>query len=90
MTLADRAQRLIAVVEQSIGDTKPDEAEMRRILRNAGHNFHGGTSWGLKIWRRECKPHLLRHYTVQEGAPPPKPWKAGLPDDIIFPFRESA
>lgn len=89
MSWAERARHYIASIEMTLADPRPDEAGMRKILRDAGGRFHGNTSWGLKIWRRECKLHLIRHYKVQPDQPPPKPWHDGLPDDIIFPFRST-
>lgn len=90
MSWADRARAYIASIEMTLHVPRPDAAEMRKILREAGHRFHGNTSWGLKIWRRESRLHLIRHYNVQPDQPPPKPWKAGLPDDIIFPFAQES
>lgn len=87
MTWAEKAQHYLASIEMTLADPRPDEKEMRKILRKAGPQFHWNTSWGLKIWRRECRLHLIRHYNKQEGQPAPKPWKADLPDDIVFPFR---
>lgn len=39
--------------------------ERQRALRAHAHVFHGGTSWGKKVWSRECRKYLEQH-----GLPP--------------------
>lgn len=82
---ATRAQSLIAAIMEAMpaGATVDDR---RRQLRRMSYAFHGGTSWGKKVWPRECRRYLAR---LEGGA------RSGilphhLPDDIVFPFRATA
>lgn len=67
----------------------PDEtplAERRRILRRAAHGFHGGTSWGKRVWSKHCRLYLMRHGL----APKPVESSPLFGPDIIFPYRQKA
>lgn len=64
----------------------PDDAtiaDRKKALRAAAYDFHGGTSWGQKVWSKHCKIYLARFGPVA----PQKPFQFG--DDIIFPFRDA-
>ena len=93
------ARRFIA---DAVKDLPPEATltERRAALRLVAGLFHLGTSWGKKVWAREC-----RRYLEQHGLPPlaPRPLspkhmallegtrsqhvKLARPD-ITFPFRE--
>ncbi len=64
----------------------PDDAtvaERKKALRAHAYWFHGGTSWGKKVWAKHCKLYLARFGPTV----PQKPFKFG--DDIIFPYRDT-
>jgi hypothetical protein len=57
----------------------------RKLLRQVGWRFHGGTFWGRRQYGKACRAYLERHGQPRRVAPP-------SPDglfaaDIIFPFR---
>lgn len=63
----------------------PEDATIavrKKALRAHAYWFHGGTSWGKKVWAKHCKLYLARFGPVV----PQKPFQFG--DDIIFPFRD--
>lgn len=61
-------------------------AERKRALRGEGEAFHGGTSWGRKVWGQECRKYYELH-----GQPKRKPEQhPRFADDITFPFRQGA
>lgn len=88
MSWAERAQRFIASIELTMPSGTTLKV-MRRALRSHAHEFHGGTSWGKKIWSRESRRHLEKHYGLPPRTPLPlDPLFAKLnAPDIIFPFR---
>ncbi|MGW8203020.1 hypothetical protein ACWGM0_10790 [Sphingomonas bisphenolicum] len=53
------------------------------ILRDAAHGFHGGTSWGKRVWAKHCKVYLASH-----GKPQPLKEVPLFAADITFPFRK--
>jgi hypothetical protein len=68
--------------------------ERRAALRTVGWQFHMGTSWGKKVWSRECRKYLERHglnplpqRTVADISPQSKLFQRTQRGDIIFPFR---
>jgi len=57
--------------------------ERQKVLREGAWKFHGGTSWGQKVWAKHCRRYLEMH-----GKPPLKPTKEPtFAADIVFPFR---
>jgi ParB-like chromosome segregation protein Spo0J len=81
MTWGHRARTMIEMVMEAM----PAEASIddrRRELRRCASAFHGGTSWGQKIWSRECRRYLAPIETAAGAR-----LLSQLPDDIIFPFR---
>lgn len=64
--------------------------ERRAALRKVGGLYHMGTSWGKKVWSRECRKYLERHgldpLAVEDTHQPRL--KAALDrGDVIFPYR---
>ena len=61
-------------------------ADRRKALREDAWQFHGGTSWGKKVWGKYCRAYLERH-----GQPPRRPVQdvasPMFASDISFPFR---
>ncbi len=81
-TWRDRAHAFIATLEIPETATLRDT---RRIFRESGSRFHGGTYWGRRAWGKatrefQAKRGLL-HSTATAG-----PLFTFAPD-IIFPFR---
>jgi hypothetical protein len=81
----------------------PEDATLgdrRKALKRHASEFHGGTSWGKKVWPRECRKYLERHHGLEPlsdaGRNPPRTTQgrklaAGIRQhDIIFPFREGS
>jgi hypothetical protein len=62
-------------------------AERKKRLRQAAWQFHGGTSWGKKIWGQESRAYLARHGQTLPRAPSPRLLAAMESGDITFPFR---
>ena len=62
-------------------------ADRRAALRAAAYNYHGGTSWGRKVWGKRCRRYLEQHgqkpRTTKQAAPL-------FADDIIFPYAKDA
>lgn len=80
------APQWIARIHAQMPDATP--AELRKALRTAASDFHGGTSWGKKVWSKHCRLYIAKmagrgaHQVFEETV-----W----PADIVFPFRgESA
>lgn len=65
--------------------------ERRKRLRQAAWNFHGGTSWGRKVWSREVRKYLEQHglppRTVADISSQSKLHRRLESGDISFPFR---
>lgn len=59
-----------------------DWQERRKILRAGASGFHGGTSWGRRVWSKHCKAYL-----ALQGKPQPPQAAPLFAADIIFPFR---
>ena len=79
------APRWIANIHRDNPDATP--TELRKLLRAEAHNFHGGTSWGKKVWSKHCNAYLAK--LTGKGATTARAIK--WPDDIVFPWRgESA
>lgn len=79
------APRMIAAIHSDNPDATP--VELRKLFRAQAYNFHGGTSWGKKVWSKHCNTYLAR--LTGQAAPKARPvvW----PADIVFPWRgESA
>jgi hypothetical protein len=81
-------------ITETVADL-PDDAsldERRRKLRAAAGEFHGGTSWGKKVWSRECRKHLELHglppRTVADISPQSKLHARVAAGEITFPFRK--
>lgn len=60
-------------------------AELRKALRAKAQSFHGGTSWGAKVWSKHCTRYIAALSGGQSKAKPIE-WAA----DIHFPFRDHA
>ena len=58
--------------------------ERQSTLRQCAWKFHGGTSWGQKVWAKHCRNYLALH-----GKPQPAKSAPLFADDIVFPFRAS-
>lgn len=101
MTWAKRADAVIRQVDDQL-PRDADLATRKRELRKVAALFHGGTSWGRKVWSLRARAYLERH------GLPPRPrnplssgrktqralrdeWelsKALALGDISFPFRD--
>jgi hypothetical protein len=72
--------------------------DRRKALKRFAREFHGGTSWGKKVWPRECRKYLEREHGLEPlsdaGPNPPRSdqgrkLRAGeLAGDITFPFKQ--
>lgn len=83
----ERAQRRIAEIMNAMpADATLDDR--RRALPAASSAFAEGTSWGRKVWPKQCRLYLAKFH----GGPSfPQPRKDRLlyPADIVFPFRSA-
>lgn len=88
-----------ALIEETMNALPVDATlgDRRKALKRRASEFHSGTSWGKKVWSKECRKYLER----EQGLPPlsdagPNPPKSQIgrkllagqmSGDIIFPFR---
>lgn len=78
------AKRLIAAVHASLPENA-SLAERKKACRAAGgYHYHGGTSWGKKVWAKHTRAYLEMHGLPPRRPPPEAPQFA---DDIFFPYR---
>jgi hypothetical protein len=63
--------------------------DTRRIFREKGHNFHGGTCWGRKAWGKATREFQRSRGLIPQLPPPSTPAHL-FAADIIFPFRDPA
>lgn len=56
-------------------------------MRARAWQYHGGTSWGKKIWGEELRKYLERHGQKRRVTLPIESSPL-FADDIIFPFRD--
>lgn len=65
--------------------------DRRKALRKDATLFHGGTSWGRKVWSREVRKYLEGHglppRTPADASPQSKLHARLQSGDISFPFR---
>lgn len=78
-----QAQKHIAKFMADVPDTATWQ-ERQKILRANAGQFHGGTSWGKKVWSKHCKAYLAMHGKPMAGKTPL------FAADITFPFRNSS
>mgnify|MGYP000137187158 CR=1 FL=1 len=78
------AAKLIAQVHAELPDSA-SLADRKKACREAGGwHFHGGTSWGKKVWAKHT-----RRYLEKFGLPPlQQKHQPTFGPDICFPFRE--
>lgn len=77
------AKRHIAAIDLEFATDTPWQERQKR-LRSAAYQFHGGTSWGQKVWAKHCRQYLERHGKPPRTTPKNEPTFA---PDIVFPFR---
>lgn len=83
-----QARKHIAKFMADVPDTATWQ-ERQKILRANAGQFHGGTSWGKKVWSKHCKAYLAMHgkpMTAFEAERKTPLFAA----DITFPFRNSS
>lgn len=82
---AEIAERMAGLPAGASLDTR------RKALRKDATLFHGGTSWGRKVWSREVRKYLEQHglppRTVADISPQSKLHRRLESGDISFPFR---
>jgi hypothetical protein len=76
------APKMIAAIHKSLPDASPDD--LRKALRKAAYNFHGGTSWGQKVWSKHCRIYMDK---LIGGTPASRRSAVSWPADICFLFR---
>jgi hypothetical protein len=86
MTWATRADAVIQQVHDQLA-ADADLATRKRELRKAAGLFHGGTSWGKKVWAARSRAYLARHGQTLPRGRSPRLLAAMASGDIIFPFR---
>lgn len=84
------ARARLAEIERELGPDATLE-QHRKAVRAAAGDFHGGTSWGKKVWSKEGRKYLERHglppRTIADASPQSKLFAKAQSGDIIFPFR---
>lgn len=85
----------LAKIDAELGPDAPLR-ERRLAVKRHAREFHGGTSWGKKVWSREGRKYLERYGLepiTSTGPNPPKSTQGRKlfdrlnQGDIIFPFR---
>lgn len=82
-----------AFIAEATGELPPEATvkERRAALRTVGWKFHMGTSWGKRVWSRECRKYLELHglppRELVDTSPQSKAFTKLHSGDIIFPFR---
>ena len=70
--------------------TLPPEASLedkRLAPRRSAQNFHCGTSWGKKIWGRECKKYMgMIGHPLAKARTDPRLAALREAGEISFPF----
>ena len=87
-TWRERAMALIARVHGGLGDACSLD-ELKSELRKHANSYHGGTSWGKRVWYQAKAQYYRQHFGVQ---PEQKPAEASplCGDHVHFPYREKA
>ncbi len=83
-------EQIAAVMAELPADADLDAR--RKALRAHAHDFHGGTSWGRKVWPKEVRRYLEKHHGLPPRTPADVAPTSGLfaklhAPDITFPFR---
>jgi hypothetical protein len=68
MTWIDRARSRIAKLDAEL-PADATIAQRRRMLRDNSSSFHGGTSWGKKVWARAGREYLSRFIKSIDAVP---------------------
>lgn len=79
------ARKLIAEVAATLPASATLQ-ERRKALRAAGgYHYHGGTSWGKKVWAKHSRAYLEKF-----GLPPLRErHEPTFGPDICFPFKDA-
>lgn len=94
--MATWAEDCCAFIGRLHNDLAPDATlkERKELLRKSAWRFHGGTSWGKKVWSRESRKYLELHglprraLRTVEDTKQPRLLAAMERGDITFPFRK--
>lgn len=62
-TWRENALGRIAAIHRDMPEGATAE-ELRAELRRHSGDFHGGTSWGKKVWPKACAEYIKRHFGV--------------------------
>ena len=86
MTWMDDAVAHIAKLEAELPEGATLKERASHMRAGAWH-YHGGTSWGKKIWGQELRKHLELHGQKPRVTLPVEQTPL-FADDIIFPVRD--
>lgn len=75
------AKKQIALIDAQFEPDTPWQ-ERQKYLRQGAQFFHGGTSWGRKVWAKYCRAYLELNGKPKRGGP-----TTMFPADVTFPFR---
>lgn len=87
-TWREVALRQIAAIHKDMPEATAEE--LRKALRNRSCDFHGGTSWGRKVWPKACREYLVAHFGQVAAVKQKRVEDSPLfnPADHAFPFRQ--
>ncbi len=90
MTWRERALALIDEVHREIGRDCTIE-QLKAELRKHAHDYHGGTSWGQKMWSSARQQYFKAKFGIQPAVKQRTVEDSPLfnASDIAFPFREN-
>lgn len=64
------AQNQIAALDAQFPPDMPWR-ERQKVLREGAWQFHGGTSWGKRVWAKHCRAYLEMHGKPKPAADAP-------------------
>jgi len=68
MTWRDSADRLIAEIDKAL-TVAADIKTRKTALRENAWRFHGGTSWGKKVWSKATRAYLGKFVKADSAVP---------------------
>lgn len=77
------APQEIARIHAAMPDCSPDD--LRKALRRESSAFSYGTSWGKKVWAKQCRAYLAK--MTGRGAYRSDGRDQVWPADVAFPWK---
>lgn len=72
--------RMIAAIDKELPADMP-LADRKREIQKEAWRFHGGTSWGQKVWPKAKRIYFAKKYGDKPAT------QAGVPDGYLSPLE---